>query len=368
MGYQCITPFLKFLYVLMFLVSLPKYFAHRKHGANNSVPAILIFGDSYIDAGNNNYVMNTMVRANFPPYGRDFPNHLATGRFSNGKVFPDFIASYLGIKETVPAYLDPKLTVEEIKTGVNFGSAGSGYDPLTTTLTGAIPMAKQLKNFKEYKKRLQSIMTKDEIKKHLKKTVFVICCISNDLAFNYLTVPLRKTHYTPSAYQKYIVRKSRQFIKDLRELGARRVIAYGAPPLGCLPLIITIRLKDTFLQRECVENDLKLSKEYNQKLKNELSIIQKETKGEGGKVVYGDLYNPMIDMVKNPTKHGIEVAGRSCCGTGYAEATSYLCNAMTPVSSDADKYIFWDSAHPTENTHHEIFLASRSTIDKLIKS
>lgn len=53
------------------------------------VPALFIFGDSVVDVGNNNYIY-TIVKSNFPPYGRDFIGHTPTGRFSNGKLATDF--------------------------------------------------------------------------------------------------------------------------------------------------------------------------------------------------------------------------------------------------------------------------------------
>lgn len=40
----------------------------------------------------------------------------------------------LGVKEAMPAYLDPNLTIEDFKTGVSFASGGCGFDPLTSTL------------------------------------------------------------------------------------------------------------------------------------------------------------------------------------------------------------------------------------------
>jgi len=36
----------------------------------------------------------TLVKANFPPYGREYPGHKATGRFSDGKISVDFIGDY----------------------------------------------------------------------------------------------------------------------------------------------------------------------------------------------------------------------------------------------------------------------------------
>jgi hypothetical protein len=52
------------------------------------VPAVMTFGDSTVDVGNNDY-LHTIIKANFPPYGRDFANHVATGRFCNGKLATD---------------------------------------------------------------------------------------------------------------------------------------------------------------------------------------------------------------------------------------------------------------------------------------
>lgn len=57
--------------------------------ADPLVPALCIFGDSVVDVGNNNRLL-TLIKANFPPYGRDFVGHRPTGRFCNGKLATDF--------------------------------------------------------------------------------------------------------------------------------------------------------------------------------------------------------------------------------------------------------------------------------------
>ena len=53
--------------------------------------ALFIFGDSFFDAGNNNYINTTTgFQANFGPYGESFFKY-PTGRFSDGRIIPDFI-------------------------------------------------------------------------------------------------------------------------------------------------------------------------------------------------------------------------------------------------------------------------------------
>lgn len=53
--------------------------------------AFLVFGDSLVDNGNNDFLATT-ARADNYPYGIDFPTHRPTGRFSNGLNIPDLIS------------------------------------------------------------------------------------------------------------------------------------------------------------------------------------------------------------------------------------------------------------------------------------
>ena len=54
------------------------------------VPCLFIFGDSLVDNGNNNR-LQSLARADYMPYGIDFPGGRPTGRFSNGKTTVDVI-------------------------------------------------------------------------------------------------------------------------------------------------------------------------------------------------------------------------------------------------------------------------------------
>lgn len=49
-----------------------------------------------------------------------------------------------------------------------------------------------------------------------------------------------------------------------------------------------------------------------------------------------------------------------CCGTGLAEA-SFLCK------SDASKYVFFDSIHPSEKAYNIVFDSLKPTTDSALE-
>lgn len=91
MGNSCISP----LFFLIFLASLAtasqsNNFHHLPPKSKPKV-ALFVFGDSLYDPGNNNYINTTSdFQANFLPYGETF-FEFGTGRFSDGRLMPDFI-------------------------------------------------------------------------------------------------------------------------------------------------------------------------------------------------------------------------------------------------------------------------------------
>ncbi|KAG6677980.1 hypothetical protein I3842_14G056700 [Carya illinoinensis] len=228
-------------------------------------PAILIFGDSTVDDGNNNYI-RTLFKSNHRPYGRDFPDHIPTGRFSNGKLVSDFIASVLRIKETiVPPFLDPNLSDEELCTGVSFASAGSGYDNLTTVATGAISMFKQIEYFKKYLVRLKGIVGEADAKKIVNGALYLLSAGTNDFIFNFYDLPRRRLQFNISGYHEFLQNRIQIFIEDLYNLGCRKMCIAGLPPIGCLPIQMTARFENR-RDRKCLEDENLDAENYNQKL------------------------------------------------------------------------------------------------------
>ncbi|KAJ8756039.1 hypothetical protein K2173_024586 [Erythroxylum novogranatense] len=100
------------------LVHQPDY----KARTSKHVP-LFDFGDSYVDAGNNNYTNTpTGNRANYCPYGESYSDQ-PTERFSDGRTMADFIAEHTNLP-LLPPYLQPGLN--DYQNGENFASGGLG--------------------------------------------------------------------------------------------------------------------------------------------------------------------------------------------------------------------------------------------------
>ncbi|KAK3232542.1 hypothetical protein Dsin_004423 [Dipteronia sinensis] len=322
-----------------------------KIGNSKKLPStILIFGDSTMDTGNNNYI-TTVMKANHPPYGQNFPGHIPTGRFSDGKLVPDFIASTIRIKEAVPPFLQPNLSDHELLSGVTFASAGSGWDDLTTLPTLVIPVSKQIDMFKDYIRRVKRIVGDDQEKanKIISGALVVISAGTNDFGLNFYGIPTRRFQFiTIGAYQDFLLNKLQSFVEELHELGCRTMVIAGLPPMGCLPILQFIARFQNPFNWKCLENENSDARLYNDKLSKRINHLQALL--PSSEIVYADIYEPMIDMIHYPHKYGFVETKRGCCGSGMIEA-ALLCNPTTPKCQNASQFFFWDSIHPSQSAY-----------------
>lgn len=123
MAISCV--YLCFISFLL-LFAIPSDCSHQVY-PNKS---LFIFGDSLFDPGNNNYInTSTSFQANFSPYGETFFKY-PTGRCSDGRLIPDFIAEYANLP-LIPPFLKPGINPELAYHGLNFASVGAGALPET---------------------------------------------------------------------------------------------------------------------------------------------------------------------------------------------------------------------------------------------
>nr|DAD48726.1 TPA_asm: hypothetical protein HUJ06_018663 [Nelumbo nucifera] len=306
------------------------------------VPALCIFGDSVVDVGNNNNLY-TLVKANFPPYGRDFTKHRPTGRFCNGKLASDFTAENLGFTTYPPAYLSPEARGNNLLIGANFASASSGYYDRTAQLYDAIPLTQQLEYYKEYQKKVANIAGKSNASSIFSGAIYLVSAGSSDFVQNYYINPLLYKVYTPDQFSDLLMQYFSSFIQNLYGLGARKIGVTTLPPVGCLPATITLFGAGS---NRCVARLNRDAVSFNNKLNATAQGLQKRLSGLN--LVVFDIYQPLLDIINKPADNGFFEARKACCGTGTIE-TSLLCNSQSiGTCINATEYVFWDGFHPTE--------------------
>ncbi|KAG6498627.1 GDSL esterase/lipase APG-like [Zingiber officinale] len=314
-------------------------------GAQPLVPAIFTFGDSSVDVGNNNY-LKTLFRADFPPYGRDFPNHQATGRFCNGKLATDLTADTLGFTSYAPAYLSPQASGSNLLIGANFASAGSGYSDDTSNSAHAIPLSQQLEYFREYQSRLPQVAG-GQTSSIITESLYVVSTGSSDFIQNYYVNPLLFKTQSPAQFSAFLVGIYANFIRDLYHLGARRIGVTNLPPLGCVPVSITLYGHGS---GGCIGFLNAAAQEFNRQINASTESLTREFPDL--RISIFDIYQPFYDLVNRPADFGFFESRRGCCGTGTVETTVFLCNPHSiGTCPNATGYVFWDAVHPSESAN-----------------
>ncbi|VFQ60494.1 unnamed protein product [Cuscuta campestris] len=342
--------------LLVFLFTLPLRAAFAGAG---KVPAVIVFGDSSVDSGNNNQIA-TLLKSNFEPYGRDFIGQRPTGRFSNGRVPPDLISEAIGLRPFVPAYLDPAYKISDFAGGVCFASAGTGYDNVTSDVLNVIPLWKEVEYYKDYQKKLRAFAGDRRANRIIREALYLVSMGTNDFLENYYLLPgKRAKQFTADEFGAFLVGIAEEFVREIYALGARKISLGGLPPMGCLPLERTVSFLGGYAAGVCNDQYNAVAVRFNRRL----NLLIKKLNAElpGIRVAYSDVYTILSQIITKPSAYGFEEASVACCGTGLIEM-SYLCDGMNPLTcTDADKYVFWDSFHLTERTN-------RVVVDYLMKT
>ncbi|KAI8525595.1 hypothetical protein RHMOL_Rhmol13G0242700 [Rhododendron molle] len=335
---------------------------------NNSIQAFYVFGDSYVDPGNNDYILS-IAKSNSPPYGIDFLNQIATGRFSNGKLIADFFASFLGFQNySYVPYLAPNFTIQSQR-AVGFASAGSGFDNRTAAFLNVISMSAQLEYFKEYKARLASSIGQEGADNLTTNAVYFVNCAVNDFLISFYGPghTLFSAGTTIGQYEDFVSQLLLEFIQGLVRLGARRIAVSGVPLFGCWPIVITQSSSNTtnaLVTRACNDTLNAVGNDYNIKVQAALRTLRNSSANIELKLAYFDTYTPMLNIRRNPAAFGINVTNKGCCGTGLLEFGPF-CNSLSALCANRSEYEFFDSAHPTETTASIIVDANVAAINSI---
>ncbi|KAK1382036.1 GDSL esterase/lipase 5 [Heracleum sosnowskyi] len=316
----------------------------------DKVSSFFIFGDSTVDAGNNNYI-NTIPenRANYIPYGHNGYFQQPTGRFSEGRIVVDFIAEYAQLP-LIPPFLQPSI---EYVNGVNFASAGAGV--LCETNQGlVIDLKTQLNHFEQVRKTLIENLGQVEASKVVSEAVYSFSIGSNDYIGGYLGNPSMQQNYQPEEYIGMVIGNLTQAIQELYMKGGRKFAFLSLSSLGCLPVLRALNPRAK--EGGCFEEATALAMAHNHALNSVLTNLEHLLK---------DFYFCsskfsiwLDDRINNPFNYGFKDGVNACCGIGpyggiFTCGGTKNLTEYTLCESPSD-YVWWDSFHPTEKLHEQL--------------
>ncbi|KFK25385.1 hypothetical protein AALP_AA8G106800 [Arabis alpina] len=304
-------------------------FAMAEMARGQIVPCYFVFGDSVFDNGNNND-LNTLAKVNYLPYGIGFPRG-PTGRFSDGRNIPDFIAELLGFKDYIPPFTGA--SPEQAHTGLNYASGGGGIlEESSKHMGDRISFERQIENHRTM------TMTANVSPEELNKCIYTINIGSNDYLNNYFMPALyTSSHdFTFEQYADYLISRYRSYLESLYTLGARKVAVFGISKLGCTPRMIASHGGGL----GCATEVNKAVEPFNENLR----ALVNEFNGNfnNAKFTFVDLFSGQNLVAPLGL---VMVTDKSCC---TVEPGQELCAANKPVCKLRPQHVFWDNVHSTE--------------------
>ncbi|XP_038989521.1 GDSL esterase/lipase At1g33811 isoform X2 [Phoenix dactylifera] len=329
---------------LVLFVTLVFVGATSAWSTDPQVPCFFIFGDSLVDNGNNNGILS-LARANYRPYGVDFPQG-ASGRFTNGRTMVDI----LGFRSFIPPYATAR--GDEVLRGLNYASGAAGLRSETGSNLGQhYPFAEQINHFRntvQYMRRTFKGNT-TKLRDHLSKCIYFVGMGSNDYLNNYFMPFYYPTsyEYSPSTFATLLLQAYSQQLMQLYNLGARKVAIIGIGQVGCIPYELARNRnsnngRNNSQCNETINKDITI---FNNGLVQMVNRFNKQK--SGAKFIYVNTFQTSKDIAANAASYGFKVVDRGCCGVGRNNGQITCLPYQTPCS-DRTKYLFWDAFHPTE--------------------
>lgn len=140
--------------------------------------------------------------------------------------------------------------------------------------------------------------------------------------------------------------------------GAKNIVVQGLPPVGCLPMDISltpISIRDRSGCSTIVNAAVVI---HNQILQAKLEIYRKLHPDVT--IIYADSWKAYYAIVNNPEKYKIKETRKTCCGaSGPQDDMNFnlqsLCGSSgTSICNDPSQYISWDGIHPTESMNEHM--------------
>ncbi|KAH0705098.1 hypothetical protein KY290_009793 [Solanum tuberosum] len=344
---------------LLIIIALFFHSSHCDVLTKCRIKSLFQFGDSLADAGNVIRIPGavTLAKAWGLPYGETF-FHKPTGRFTDGRIIADYIASALNLP-FVNAYLD--------KSGVSFSQGANFAVAGATAMNNSFLVEKGI-GFAKYNVPLPSQL--EWFKSHLQSTCGSKCArtLRNSLVvlgefggvdyWNAFAGAGTKSEPEVRTYVPLIIDGIMSAIKDVIQLGSTRILVPGVLPFGCLSGYLTRfpnTNPDAYDQFGCLKSYNKFAMYHNTELKKALENLQCEFPRV--KIVYGDYYGGFRFTFRNANWLGFNpnTLVSACCGSGGRYNTDGGCGGdSTNVCPNPSQYVNWDGLHLTDEAYHRI--------------
>lgn len=308
-----------------------------------------MFGDSYADTGNWKKSVASSWKA---PYGSTFPGK-PTGRFSDGRILADYIASYLHIRSPVP-YEQRKSRAEDLQFGMNFAYGGTG---VFDTDVHQPNLTSQINFFGDV------IAAKVHTKTDLLYSIAFVAVAGNDYA-NFLK--RGPPDLSLKQFTRIVIHQLVLDLKGIHNLGVPKVVVTAMEPLGCLPAI-------TFLSgfKNCSKSLNDDTAFHNRLLQRTLDSLNNRFDKPVFFVL--DLYSAFLSVLQrhafqqgntggyNPLMPCCQGANRDYqCGSREGDVAKYT------ICKDPRLAFFWDGVHPAQNGWYQVYKALRPQLRKIL--
>ena len=279
-----------------------------------AITEIVVFGDSLSDTGN----LFNFTQGVFPP----LPPYYQ-GRFSNGPVWVEWLATRLGVDIPMPFYYSPS-------PGTNYACGGAMTGSGRTEL-GIPNIGEQIESFLDFLDQNGNKPTDSQL--------FVIWGGAND--FIHATTLLN-----PDDVVNHIVDHIRTIAGEAEEGAELKFLVPNLPPLWLTPLARWLAANrdpniDQYLNY--------LSTTFNDGLSIKLADLADEL---GITILQLDIFRLGEDIGENPAAFGFtNTMDTARIGKGpLGEPLSYE-DGGSEVVENADEYVFFDDVHPTVAWH-----------------
>ncbi|KAI4389376.1 hypothetical protein MLD38_001608 [Melastoma candidum] len=320
-----------------------------------NIRGLFVFGSSLVDNGNNNDLL-TLAKANYTPYGIDFPLG-PSGRFTNGKNIVDLLGEYLGVPSFIPPFAKVSQegggggSGEEAVNGVDYASGGSGILDDTGLVAGRVTsLNQQIKNFETVTLPQLENRVGCKSAELLANYMFVVGTGGNDYTLNYFLFGSNR-NVSLQLFTANLTASLSLQLERLHGLGGRKFVLMSVYPIGCTPM--ATRRKGSNSSRGCVEYLNRAAQMFNTGIRSATDELN--GKLPGARFIVVNTYKIVRDIIARPHSMGFNNTDSPCCEVKPVSegGDGALCVRGGKTCEDRGVYVYFDGSHPTEavNVH-----------------